>query len=156
MFTELDPATEHDLRVFVKNTTDGREFLHAPVVSAKTRDGVPSSPVNLTAIQSGRGMILAWGWPALTKGDIQVFVIKVFQGGDQRQELDKLVTARDQDKKRVEFIVHGLEENVQAIPVQLNDLMNNILQRRHSSAQCVGNALGIKQLYPAIWICTVE
>ena len=82
MFTELDPATEHDLRVFVKNTTDGREFLHAPVVSAKTRDGVPSSPVNLTAIQSGRGMILAWGWPALTKGDIQVFVIKVFQRGD--------------------------------------------------------------------------
>ena len=66
----------------------------------------------------------------MTKGDIQVFVIRVFQGGDQRQELDKLVTARDQDKKRVEFIVHGLEENVQAIPVQLNDLMNNILQRR--------------------------
>ena len=57
MFTELDPATEHDLRVFVKNTTDGREFLHAPVVSAKTRDGVPSSPVNLTAIRSGRGTI---------------------------------------------------------------------------------------------------
>ena len=44
MFTELDPATEHDLRVFVKNTTDGRGFLHVPVVSAKTRDGVPSSP----------------------------------------------------------------------------------------------------------------
>ena len=60
MFTELHPATEYDLRVFVKNTTDGREFLHAPVVSAKTRDRVPSSPVNLTAIQSGRGMILAW------------------------------------------------------------------------------------------------
>ena len=57
MFTGLALATEHDLRVFVRNTTDGREFLHAPVVSAKTRDGVPSSPVNLTATQSGRGVI---------------------------------------------------------------------------------------------------
>ena len=57
MFTGLALATEHDLRVFVKNTTDGREFLHAPVVSAKTRDGVLSSPVNLTAIRSGRGTI---------------------------------------------------------------------------------------------------
>ena len=75
----------------------------------------------------------------MTKGDIQVFVIRVFQGGDQRQELDKLDTARDQDKKRVEFIVHGLEENVQAIPVQLNDLMNNILQRR-IQVHSVGNA----------------
>jgi len=28
MFTGLALATEHDLRVFVKNTTDGREFLH--------------------------------------------------------------------------------------------------------------------------------
>jgi len=110
-FTELHPATEYDLRVFVKNTTDGREFLHAPVVSAKTRDGVPSPPVNLTATQAGREMILTWGWPALPLGEIQVFVIRVFQGGDQRQELDKLVTARDQDKKRVEFTVHGLEEN---------------------------------------------
>ena len=32
----------------------------------------------------------------------------------------------------------------------------SILQRRNSSAWCVGNALGIKQLYPVIWICTVE
>ena len=47
--------------------------------------------------------------------------------------------ARDQDKKRVEFIVHGLEESVQAIPVQLNDLMNNILQRR-IQVHSVGNA----------------
>ena len=57
MFTGLALATEHDLRVFVKNTTDRREFLHAPVVLAKTRDGVLSSPVNLTAIRSGRGTI---------------------------------------------------------------------------------------------------
>ena len=68
-----------------------------------------------------------------------MFVIRVFQGGDQRQELDKLDTARDQDKKRVEFIVYGLEENVQAIPVQLNDLMNSILQRR-IQVHSVGNA----------------
>ena len=73
MFTGLALATEHDLRVFVKNTTDGREFLHAPVVSAKTRDGVSSSLVNLTATQSGRG----GDSPVLTKGDIQVFVIRV-------------------------------------------------------------------------------
>ena len=53
--------------------------------------------------------------------------------------MDKLDTARDQDKKRVEFIVYGLEENVQAIPVQLNDLMNNILQRR-IQVHSVGNA----------------
>ena len=53
--------------------------------------------------------------------------------------MDKLDTARDQDKKRVEFIVYGLEENVQAIPVQLNDLMNSILQRR-IQVHSVGNA----------------
>ena len=35
----------------------------------------------------------------------------MFQGGDQRQKLDKLVITRDQDKKRVESTVHGLEEN---------------------------------------------
>ena len=40
-----------------------------------------------------------------------MFVIRVFQGGDQRQKLDKLVITRDQDKKRVESTVHGLEEN---------------------------------------------
>jgi len=109
-FTGLHPATEYDLRVFVKNMTDEREFLHAPVVVAKTRDGVPSAPVSLTARQSGRDMQLEWGWPASPKGDIQVFVVSVFQGGDERQELDKLVTAGDQDSKRVEFMVHGLKE----------------------------------------------
>ena len=79
-------------------------------MTAKTRDGVPSPPVNLTATHAWREMILTCGWPASPQGEIQVFVIRVFQDGDKRQELDKLVTAKDQDKKRVEFTVHGLQE----------------------------------------------
>ena len=43
-------------------------------------------------------MILTWGWPASPQGEIQVFVIRVFQDGDKRQELDKLVTAKDQEE----------------------------------------------------------
>lgn len=110
VFSDLHAATEYDLRVFVKNKTDDKEFGHAPVVKGKTRDGVPSPPMNLQAVQKGRDMELSWGWPASPRGNIQVFVVRVFQGGDQRQELDKLVTAGDQDSNRVMFTVHGLEE----------------------------------------------
>ena len=81
------------------------------MVTAKNRDGVPSPPVKLTATHAWREMILTCGWPASPQGEIQVFVIRVFQDGDKRQELDKLVTAKDQDKKRVEFTVHGLQES---------------------------------------------
>jgi len=112
-FSGLQPATEYDLRVFVKNRTDDKEFGHAPVVLGKTRDGVPSPPISLKVEQKGRQMELSWGWPASPKGSVQVFVVRVFQGGDQRQELDKLVTAGDQDKARVMFTVHGLEEGEQ-------------------------------------------
>eukprot|EP00092_Neocalanus_flemingeri_P022770 GFUD01024690.1.p1 GENE.GFUD01024690.1~~GFUD01024690.1.p1 ORF type:complete len:2176 (-),score=631.55 GFUD01024690.1:299-6826(-) len=110
-FSGLQPATKYDLRVFVKNMTDDKVFGHAPVIGGKTRDGVPSAPLDLKAEQKGREMELSWSWPSLPRGDIQVFVVRVFQGGDQRQELDKLVTARDQDSRaRVRFTVHGLEE----------------------------------------------
>jgi len=131
-FTHLQPATEYDLRVFVKNTTDEREFLHAPVVKAKTRDGVPSPPLHLAAVQAGREMRLTWDWPASPKGQIQVFVVRVFQGGDQRQELDKLVTAGDQDRKRVKFTVHGLQEgeDYDVEVVAVNEEYQSIPSRR--------------------------
>ena len=64
------------------------------MVTAKTRDGVPSPPVKLTATHAWREMILTCGWPA----SHQLLVIRVFKDEDKRQELDKLVTAKDQEE----------------------------------------------------------
>ena len=113
------------------------------MVTAKTRDGVPSPPVNLTATQAWREMILTWGWPASPQGEIQVFVIRVFQDGDKRQELDKLVTAKDQDKKRVEFTVHGLQEResyeVEVVAVNEEHQSSPITRVRLSMSKRLGD-----------------
>ena len=62
--------------------------------STDSQDGVPSPPVKLTATHAWREMILTCGWPA----SHQLLVIRVFKDEDKRQELDKLVTAKDQEE----------------------------------------------------------
>lgn len=108
-FTNLRPATEYDVRVFVRN--EDKEFAHAPVAIGRTKDGVPSPPVDVRAQQYGRDMRVYWRWPATPNGDIRVFVISVFHAGNLRKEMEMLVSAEDRENRAmVTFTVHGLEE----------------------------------------------
>eukprot|EP00092_Neocalanus_flemingeri_P004458 GFUD01004797.1.p1 GENE.GFUD01004797.1~~GFUD01004797.1.p1 ORF type:complete len:1325 (+),score=279.92 GFUD01004797.1:106-4080(+) len=109
-FSGLQPATEYDFRVFAKSLTDKRSIIHSPVVHAKTRDGVPSPPLSLKAEQKEMNMELSWSWPSLPKGEIQVFVVRVFQAGEQTQEVHKRVTAKDHERARIELTLSILKE----------------------------------------------
>ena len=87
-FTGLQPGTEYDLRVFVKNATDGQEFLHAPVAEGRTRDGVPDSPRQLAMVQKGSSIELSWEPPLDPRGSITNFIVRVLKGGDRVKEVE--------------------------------------------------------------------
>lgn len=47
-------------RLYVRNSVTGVEYHHAPVCLVRTRDGEPSVPRNLSAIQQGDILVVSW------------------------------------------------------------------------------------------------
>ena len=88
VFMGLQPGTEYDLRVFVKNSTDGQEFLHAPVAKGRTRDGVPDAPRQLHMVQKGGNIDLSWAAPLDPQGNMVKYVVRVLKGEDRVKEVE--------------------------------------------------------------------
>ena len=110
-FVSLEPATEYDLRVYVRNVGTGRETLHAPVVTASTRDWVPTCPQEVKASQMGDTVLVSWSWPAHPNGDLRSVSVQVYSNTDNMmKELEVPVGPEMASlKPRMNVTVFGLE-----------------------------------------------
>ena len=110
-FTGLHPATDYDLRVFVRNLTSAQETRHAPVVTARTGDWVPSCPRDIAATQRGDAVLVTWSRPASPNGDLTKYLVQVFRGDNMVKEMEVLVPS--QEALTMNKTVYGLETGVE-------------------------------------------
>jgi len=80
--TGLKPGIDYKVRLWVRNTSSGALFHHAPVVLASTRDGVPSAPRNLTVEQRGRAVVVKWRPPVQSNGTLLYYKVSVRNRGN--------------------------------------------------------------------------
>ena len=114
-FSSLHPATQYDLRLFARNSSSRAGepgYHHAPVVTASTRESRPSPPQNLSAVQQGDHLLLTWGWPTVTNGQIVAFKIRLY---NEKQDLMRELTTgglKEEDniqRLQQSFQLYGLE-----------------------------------------------
>ena len=114
-FSSLHPATQYDLRLFARDSSSGEGepgYHHAPVVTASTKESQPSPPQNLSAVQQGDHLLLTWGWPTVSNGQIVSFKIRLYtEKKDLMRELTTSGLKEEDNIQRLQqrFQLYGLE-----------------------------------------------
>ena len=145
-FTALHPATDYDLRVFVRNLTSAQETRHAPVVTARTADGVPDCPRNIAAEQRGDAVLVSWSRPATPNGDLTKFLVQVFRADNMVKEMEVLVAS--QEALAMNKTVYGLETGVE---YRLAVLAAN---SAHHSGECLASSVTLVAMIDKITVDT--
>ena len=112
VFTSLSPASDYDLRVFVRDSSTGHEYGHAPVVRGRTSDWIPDCTDHVSTHQLGADLVITWTWPHVTNGDIVMFQLNVWQDGNIVREHEVLVPANT-SVRTMNTTLYGLQYNVQ-------------------------------------------
>ena len=113
-FTHLHPATQYDIRVFVRDSSSGQEAGHAPsILAVATGDGVPSCPRNIVVSQSRDRVLVSWDWPAAPNGNLTDFMVNVIRDGNIYNEIQVRVRPEmNKVKPRMNKTLYGLEMGV--------------------------------------------
>lgn len=112
--TGLQPATDYDLRVYVRNSTSGREYQHAPVASGRTRDGVPGPPTDLGSVQSGGVLEVSWKAPLDPRGELVMYRVTINQGADRVKEVE---VPAETTSLSLDWLVEGKEYQMSVVAV---------------------------------------
>jgi len=107
VFKNLHPATEYDLRVFVRKGS-GEVSSHAPSIIDKTGEWTPSCPSKVKTQQTGGELLVSWNWPATSNGQIVKFLIHVWSEGNVIRQME--LGHKSQNAELVTNVtIYGLE-----------------------------------------------
>ena len=113
-FTNLNPYTHYDVRLYARDSKTSKEFSHAPVLSVLTGEFKPSPPQRLAATQQGDKLLLTWDWPTVNNGQIKKFKVRLYRDGNLLREITKAALKEEDNltKTSQNFTLYGLEFHV--------------------------------------------